>query len=94
MYVRNGRVNLARLVVNPEARGCGLGQQLVNALIYKSRWTLGLEEAGLFVYRANQPAYFCYRAAGFEPAPMPDDSGLGEEACYLVRSIRPAPAAS
>ncbi len=94
IYERYGRVNLARLVVNPSARGCGLGQLLVNALIDESRGTLGLGEAGLFVYRSNESAYFCYRAAGFEPAPMPDDVDLGEESCYLVRAIRPARAAS
>ena len=32
-YARYGRVNLARLVVHPDARGCGLGQTLINALI-------------------------------------------------------------
>ncbi len=94
VYERYGRVNLARLVVRPEARGCGLGQQLVNALIDASRSTLSLDQAGLFVYRANEPAYCCYRAAGFEVAPMPDDVDLGDEARYLVRPIRPAPAAS
>ena len=64
VYERYGRLNLARLVVTPEARGCGLGQQLVNALIRKSRSTFDLDEAGLFVYTANEPAYCCYRAAG------------------------------
>ena len=94
VYERYGRVNLARLVVSPEARGCGLGQLLVNALIDESRGSLDLAEAGLFVYRANESAYFCYRAAGFEVAPMPDDVDLGDEARYLVRAIRPAPVAS
>ena len=94
VYERYGRLNLARLVVTPEARGCGLGQQLVNALIRKSRSTFDLDEAGLFVYTANEPAYCCYRAAGFQPAEMPDDVDLGDESRYLVRAIRPASTAS
>ena len=90
-YDRYGRVNLARLVVSPASRGRGLGQSLVNALIKESRSVLGLNEAGLFVYRGNESAYCCYRAAGFKVAAMPDDSGLGDEAYYLVRAIRPRP---
>ncbi|MDJ0759789.1 MAG: GNAT family N-acetyltransferase [Woeseiaceae bacterium] len=89
-YNRYGRANLARLVVSPESRGCGLGQFLVNALIEESRSVLGLSEAGLFVYRNNESAYCCYRAAGFEVAAMPDDVDLGDESRYLVRTIRPA----
>lgn len=89
VYDRYGRVNLARLVVHPDARGCGLGQALINALLGVSRDLLGLEEAGLFVYRSNESAYQCYRAAGFEVVPMPDDAELGDEARYLVRPIRP-----
>ena len=94
VYERYGRANLARLVVSPGSRGCGLGQSLVNAMIEESRGILGLDEAGLFVYRNNAPAYCCYRAAGFEVTPMPDDVDLGDEARYLVRTIRPAPAGS
>ena len=91
-YDRYGRANLARLVIDPEARGCGLGQSLINALIDESRSVLGLSEAGLFVYRSNEPAYHCYRAAGFSVAPMPDDVDLGDEARYLVRPIPPGAA--
>ncbi|MDJ0916652.1 MAG: GNAT family N-acetyltransferase [Woeseiaceae bacterium] len=90
-YDRYGRVNLARLVVSPMSRGQGLGQLLINALIEASRPVLGLNEAGLFVYRSNESAYCCYRAAGFSVASMPDDSGLGDEAHYLVRAIGPRP---
>ena len=93
-YDRYGRVNLARLVISPESRGRGTGQLLVNALIEESRSVLGLSEAGLFVYRDNEPAYCCYRATGFRVAAMPDDVDLGDEARYLVRSIRPVPAES
>ncbi|MEM1174103.1 MAG: GNAT family N-acetyltransferase [Pseudomonadota bacterium] len=94
VYERYGRVNLARLVVRPDARGCGLGQQLVNALIEAGRSSLALDEAGLFVYRNNEAAYCCYRAAGFQIATMPDDVDLGDESRYLVRSIRRVPVAS
>ncbi|MEM6512599.1 MAG: GNAT family N-acetyltransferase [Pseudomonadota bacterium] len=94
VYPRDNRVNLARLVIHPQARGSGLGQQLISALIREGQQTLGLDEAGLFVYRSNAAAWCCYRAAGFDVAPMPEDVDLGPEARYLVRAIRPEQAAS
>lgn len=93
-YDRYGRVNLARLVIHPDARGCGLGRSLITALLDKSRSQFDFSEAGLFVYRGNESAYQCYRAAGFDVAPMPDDVDLGDEARYLVRPIRPPRGAS
>jgi ribosomal protein S18 acetylase RimI-like enzyme len=86
-YERYGRINLARLAVNPGRRGEGLGGRLVRALLDESRGHLDNGEYSLFVYRDNEPALRCYRSAGFEIAEYPEGAPLADECYYLTRPV-------
>lgn len=66
-------VELARLIVAPEARGRGWGRRLVRALVQEARVT-GLPDAYLRVVPANAVALRCYAAAGFQRV-APDQEG-------------------
>lgn len=87
-YDRNGRINLARLVVHPQHRGRGIGRLLLNELMRAGSNALGLDEFSLFVFRDNRPALQCYLSAGFEMAPYPDDEVLADECYYLTRPVK------
>ncbi|MBT8099800.1 MAG: GNAT family N-acetyltransferase [Gammaproteobacteria bacterium] len=87
VYERFGRINLARLVVQPGRRGQGMGRQLVSALMRESRKLFSLGEYALFVYRDNQPALRCYQSLGFEFSDYPDGMPLADDCYYLVRSV-------
>jgi len=57
-------VELARVIVAPEARGLGVGRRLVVGLTYQARVT-GLSSVILRVTPGNPAAIRCYRASGF-----------------------------
>lgn len=86
-YERYGRINLARLAIDPRRRGEGLGGRLVRALLDESRGHFDNDEYSLFVYRDNEPALRCYRAAGFEIAGYPEGAPLADECYYLTRPV-------
>ena len=86
-YERYGRINLARLAVDPGRRGEGLGGRLVRAMLDESRRHLDNGEYSLFVYRDNEPALRCYRSAGFEIAEYPEGAPLADECYYLTRPV-------
>ncbi|MDH3430465.1 MAG: GNAT family N-acetyltransferase, partial [Gammaproteobacteria bacterium] len=65
VYERIGRINFARLVVNPAMRGRGVGKRLVELLMSVSASMYDCDEYSLFVYRGNIAAYACYRSMGF-----------------------------
>ncbi len=92
VYERYGRINLARLVVNPSRRGRGAGKRLIALMMQAGAEEFDCDECGLFVWRSNEPAYHCYRSMGFEEFAMPDDVELGPDGHYLVRPTRPLPA--
>jgi len=93
LYDRNGRINLARLVVHPEMRGRGIGRRLVGLLMVAGARLLPLDEYSLFVYRDNDAAISCYQAMGFEIADFPADQVLAGECYFLTRPIIAAEAA-
>ncbi len=86
-YERHERINLARLVVNPERRGEGLCGSLVHALMEESRRYIDRTEYSLFVYRDNLPALRCYEAAGFAIADYPAGDRLADLCFYLTRPL-------
>jgi ribosomal protein S18 acetylase RimI-like enzyme len=59
-------VELARIVVAPEARGRGLGRALVRGLLAEARLS-GMADVFMRVHPDNAAALRCYRGAGFEP---------------------------
>jgi ribosomal protein S18 acetylase RimI-like enzyme len=44
LYARHERINLARLAIHPNRRGCGLGRKLVAALLDEGRRRFTLDE--------------------------------------------------
>ncbi|MFF4267518.1 GNAT family N-acetyltransferase [Streptomyces virginiae] len=59
-------VELARIIVAPDARGKGLGRALVRGLLAQAL-AAGHHDIFLRVHPDNEPASRCYRAAGFLP---------------------------
>ena len=59
-------VHLAQVVVDPVARGAGMGRRLVRAALGGARG-LGFDRATLLVSERNTPALALYRSLGFEP---------------------------
>ena len=64
-------VELARILVNPECRGRGLGKRLVRRLLERASLA-GLPDAFVRVVPENGPALACYRGAGFSPVSEPE----------------------
>ncbi len=85
LYDRDERIHLARLVVDPERRGGGLGRQLIEMLMAAGKDQYPRNEYSLFVYRDNEPAYRCYRALGFEIAEYPPDVPHADVCDFLTR---------
>lgn len=71
--------NLYGMWVAPEARGSGLGQGLVDAVVDWSR-DAGAEEVKLWVVETNTAAVSLYQKAGFVPTgeaqPLPSNPAL------------------
>jgi ribosomal protein S18 acetylase RimI-like enzyme len=59
---------LARLIVAPSRRGCGLGAVLCQLLIARAESFDEAESVTLFVYRDNSPAVHLYSKLGFVEA--------------------------
>ena len=87
-YDRNGRINLARLIVHPRYRRQGIGRRLLTSLMQVGRLRLPLDEYSLFVYRDNVPALHCYRLHGFEITDYPADQILADQCYYLTRPVQ------
>ncbi|MGW3917313.1 GNAT family N-acetyltransferase [Streptomyces sp. NPDC005070] len=58
-------VELARLIVNPEVRGQGLGRELVRGLLRRAV-EAGFDDVFMRVHPDNGRALGCYLGAGFE----------------------------
>lgn len=83
-YPKLGRCHLARLVVNPEARGRGLGEEFVAALMEHGAEACGTRLFSLYVMTANRPAYNCYRSLGFCLAKYPHGDPQLEDCVFMV----------
>ena len=86
-YERHGRINLARLAVNPERRGEGLGSRLVAALMEESREIVSGDEYSLYVLRDNTPALCCYRTQGFRIDEYPAGDPWADTCYYMTRPV-------
>ena len=85
MYQRYGRINLARLVVNPGMRGQGVGKRLVGLLIETGPTLFPADEFSLFAYRHNEAALGCYRSMGFVVRDYPEGARMADQCYYLTR---------
>ena len=82
-YNRLNCCHLGRLVVNPDFRAQGIGQQLINALVLTGTKALGLSRASLFVLEDNHPAVAAYKKYGFEVADYPEKIPIAN--CLYMR---------
>jgi ribosomal protein S18 acetylase RimI-like enzyme len=87
MYERYGRINFARLIVNPEMRGAGVGKRLLAALIKTGPGVMTADEFSLFCYRHNAVALACYRSMGFAVRDYPDGAPMADVCYYLTRPV-------
>ena len=87
MYRRYGRINLARLVVNPAMRGQGVGKRLVAMLIEVGPTLFEGDEFSLFAYRHNAAALGCYRSMGFVVREYPKGARMADQCYYLTRPV-------
>ena len=87
MYRRYGRINLARLVVNPGMRGQGVGKRLVGLLIEVGPTLFEGDELSLFAYRHNAAALACYRSMGFVIREYPKGARMADQCYYLTRPV-------
>ena len=83
-YLKLGRCHLARLVINPEFRGRGVGEEFVAELMKHGSRELGTEAFSLYVMTENKPAYNCYRTLGFELAQYPDGDPVLEDCVFMT----------
>jgi ribosomal protein S18 acetylase RimI-like enzyme len=83
-YDRIGRCHLAHLAVAPEARGRGVGTQLIRQLCVKGASELGTRGFSLFVLRRNDAATRLYRRLGFSEIDYPQRLPDGEPMRYMI----------
>jgi ribosomal-protein-alanine N-acetyltransferase len=86
---------LARLIVAPTRRGCGLGAELCRLLIEKAQSFAEAESVTLFVFRDNAPAVHLYTKLGFVEAPphpraQVDARRLTSEVMAMQKNVTPA----
>jgi len=76
-------VELARVIVDPDLRGRGIGRQLVQALLVPAL-EAGYSEVFLRVRPENEPAIRAYRGSGFVdvPAALMDEWNDGQPVAY------------
>jgi ribosomal protein S18 acetylase RimI-like enzyme len=87
------KAEVYQVYVAPEARGLGLGRQLMEALLARGRETPGVEQVLLAVSTTQEAARALYASIGFESygverraLKLPDGKTLDEElmVCWLV----------
>ncbi|MBU2878659.1 GNAT family N-acetyltransferase [Aliiglaciecola sp. SL4] len=85
-YERLGRCHLARLVVNPQNRGCGVGKQLVKQLLTQAPEYLVTKGFSLFVWPHNKVAKKLYQSLGFRRVNYPESITPEMAKCdYLIK---------
>ncbi|MGM0856153.1 MAG: GNAT family N-acetyltransferase [Pseudomonadota bacterium] len=62
---KQGAVHIGRIIISPEARGCGTGRLLCKKLIAKAKQATGASTVTLRVYRDNHAARSLYSSLGF-----------------------------
>lgn len=68
-------VELARIIVDPERRGRGLGRRLVELLVREAT-ARGFTQIWVRVVPTNGPALACYRSAGFDRATPEEEAAF------------------
>ena len=71
-------VRFGFVIVDARRRGMGLGREMLGLALRYAFDILRCEKATIGVFENNEPAYRCYRAAGFR------DCGAGEAEVYRI----------
>lgn len=66
------------VIVDHKKRGHGYGKQMIQLAIEYAFRILGANQVTIGVFENNKPAYYCYKAAGFQDVPLEQ-----EEICEL-----------
>lgn len=85
---RYKRPHLARLVAHPDMRGQGLGKRLIASLMETIKREDDAAECGLFVYKDNAAAYYCYLSLGFKIHDYPEGAPMREQCYYMTCDLR------
>ena len=56
------------VILNPEERGQGKGKEMLKLALKYAFEIYGADRVSLGVFENNKPAYYCYKAVGFEDA--------------------------
>jgi|GEM_PF-657511 len=83
-YNRLDCCHLGRLVVAPDARGCGLGCELIANLVARGCRDMKLEQSSLFVLKDNQIALALYEKLGYRKRTYPEPMEWLDMCHYLV----------
>jgi ribosomal protein S18 acetylase RimI-like enzyme len=83
-YLKLGRCHLARLVINPEFRGRGLGAKFIAALMGYGAEQLDTSEFSLYVMTVNKPALAVYKNLGFNLAKYPHGDPKLENCVFMI----------
>ena len=67
------------VIVNPAIRGKGYGKKMLQLGIIFAKEIYGARKVSLGVFKNNEPAYYCYRAVGFEDLPEIDTYEINGE---------------
>ena len=83
-YLRVGRCHLGRLAVAPDARGGGLGTQLIHDMCAEGRPLFGAGSCSLFVVPSNSRAKALYERLGFSAIPYSEPAPEFAPYIYMV----------
>lgn len=86
-YNRLDHCHLGRLIVAPQARGQGIGQHLIRALVARGCGALNLQRCSLFVLKNNPRARALYEKLGFTAREYPESAAWLEGCDYLVTTV-------
>lgn len=70
------------VIVDSEKRGQGYGKKMLELGLKYAKEIFGANKVSLGVFENNEPAYFCYKAAGFEDVSQDENEKytvMGEE---------------
>ena len=70
------------VIVDPDQRGTGKGKEMLKAALRYAFDVYGAKKVTLGVFENNEPAYYCYKAAGFRDVVLEETETykvLGEE---------------
>ena len=84
----SGNPRLGRIIVKPEKRGEGIGQQFLRALIKRCRDRFDCAAVELYVIDTNQRAINCYTALGFLFLPGEDLTPIFNGKQVIAKKMR------